>query len=249
MTPETNFKLVINSKNSILKTFKIICLIGSFFWIDFPAFAQINLATLMDIVGDQNAVFIEDKVAQVQEQATLGQAIRTEQARAQIDFNTGATGRMAENSQITVGQCLDVQEGVLIASGPANGCILSFSTGVQGTIYVLNVERNNNTNINSGTIRVLEGQIQLSLRDNQNDPNIITIREGQKVSSLRSGLTLSQIALEQISKQEYEEIITGPLFKGYKTPLPNQDKLNDVCKRLYGNCRPVGGDSPVRGLW
>ncbi|MBE9145838.1 hypothetical protein [Planktothrix mougeotii] len=249
MNLKKNFKQEGNQPNPIFKSFKILGLIGTSFLINFPALAQINLATLMDIIGNNNEVFIEEQVAQVPEQASLGQNIRTEQARAQIDFNTGATGRMAENSKIIVGQCVEVQEGVLIASGPANGCLLEFATGVQGTIYMLNVDRNNNTNSNTGTIRVLEGEIQLSSRNNPNDPNPITIQEGQKVSNLTQGLALSQVSVQRISKQEYEDIITGPLFQGYKTPLPNEDKLNEVCKRLYGNCRPVGGNGPVRGLW
>ncbi len=249
MKLKLNFKQEENQQNTLLKSLRILSLMGAFFLIDFPALAQINLATLIDIIGNNNQVFIEDQVAEVKEQAALGQTIRTEQARAQIDFNTGAAGRMTENSQIIVGQCVEVQEGALMASGPANGCILGFSTAVQGTIYMLDVEKNNNTNTNTGTIRVLEGKIQLSLRNNPNDPNPITIQEGQKVASLTPNLALSQVSVQRMTKQEYEGIITGPLFQGYKTPLPNQDKINEVCKRLYGNCATVGGNVPVRGLW
>ncbi|HBW57620.1 MAG TPA: hypothetical protein DEF27_07350 [Oscillatoriales bacterium UBA8482] len=249
MQLKLNLKPEVNRQNRFLNLSKVLGLIGGLSLVNFPALAQINLATLTDIIGNNNQVFIEDQVAEVKEKATLGQEIRTEKARAQIDFNTGANGRMAENSKITVGQCAEVQEGVLIASGPANGCILGFATGVQGTTYVLNVDKNNQTNVSTGTIRVLEGKILLSSPNDPNNPNPITIEAGQKVSSLTSNLKLSQISIQRMTKQEYETIITGPLFQGFKTPLLNQDKINDVCKVLYGNCRPLGGEKPVRGLW
>jgi hypothetical protein len=244
-----NLKSEVNRQHRLLNLGKVLGLIGGISLVNFPALAQINLAILTDIIGNNNQVFIEDQVAEVKEQATLGQEIRTQQARAQIDFNTGGNGRMGENSKMTVGQCAEVQEGVLIASGPANGCILGFATGVQGTTYVLNVDKNNQTNVNTGTIRVLEGKILLSSPDDPNNPNPVTIEAGQKVSSLTPDLRLSQILIEKMTKQEYEAIIIGPLFQGFKTPLLHQDKINDVCKILYGNCRPVGGEKPVRGLW
>ncbi|SKB12998.1 conserved hypothetical protein [Planktothrix sp. PCC 11201] len=244
-----DLKPEVNHHNRLLELCKIVSLIGGLYLVNFPALAQINLAILTDIIGNNNQVFIEDQVAEVNEKATLGQEIRTEKARAQIDFNTGANGRMGENSKITVGQCAEVQEGVLIASGPANGCILGFATGVQGTTYVLNVDKNNQTNVSTGTIRVLEGKIKLLSKNDLNNPNPLTIEAGQKVSSLTPDLTLSQISIEKMTKQEYEAIIIGPLFQGFKTPLLHQDKINDVCKVLYGNCRQVGGEKPVRGLW
>lgn len=216
--------------------------------IDFPALAQINLATLINIVGQDDKVFIENQVAQVSDQAALGDQVRTEQARAQLDFNTGATGRLVENSTITVGQCVEVQQGVLVASGPATGCVVGFSAGVQGTIYVVTAQTINNIPV--GAINVLEGEIRLSAQTNPNDPNARIIREGQQVTGLTQGLNLSEVAIRQISKKEYEALITGPLFKGYPEPLPGQEKINEVCERLYGNCKPVAGTpEPVRGLW
>lgn len=216
--------------------------------IDFPALAQINLATLINILGQDDKVFIENQVAEVRDQAALGEQVRTEQARAQLDFNTGATGRLAENSTIRVGQCVEVEEGVLVASGPANGCVMGFSAGVQGTIYVVSAETINNNQV--GTINVLEGEIRLSSQNNPNDPNARVIREGQQVRNLTQGLNISEVVIQRISKEEYEAIITGPLFQGYPEPLPGQEKINEVCERLYGNCRPVAGTpQPVRGLW
>lgn len=218
----------------------------------FPALAQINLARLLEIIGNNEAVFIEQQVAQVNDTAALGEEVRTEQARTQLSFNNGAEGRMDENTSITVGQCVEVQEGVLVASGPANGCLVGFGVGVQGTIYLVNVDAQNR-----GTLNVLQGQVRLGLQNNfTTDPNALTVQEGQKITGLVQGLALSEVVIQQMTKQEYEGIITGRMFKGYQKPLPEQDKINEVCKRLYGNCAPVGGTqpnsgntTPVRGLW
>jgi hypothetical protein len=227
-----------------------------------PALAQIDVAILTEILGDNNEVFIENQVAQESDDATLGEEVRTEQARAQLDFNTGASGRMTENSSIVVGQCIEVQQGVVVASGPANGCLSGFAVGVQGTTYLMSADEDG-----IGTITVLEGQIQLALQDNPDDPNALVISAGQRVGGLTQGLALAEITIEQITKQEYEAIITGPLFRGYQNPLPDQDKIDEICKRLYGSCLAVGSEppqppkpqppqpseppngTPVRGLW
>ncbi|MGB3190526.1 MAG: hypothetical protein WBB43_14025 [Limnoraphis sp.] len=219
-----------------------------------PAIAQIDLAIVTEILGDNNEVFIENQVAQESDDAALGEEVRTEQARAQLDFNTGASGRMTENSSIVVGQCIEVQQGALVASGPANGCLSGFAVGVQGTIYLMSADEDG-----IGTINVLEGQIQLALQDNPDDPNALVISAGQRVARLTQGLALADITIEQLTKEEYEAIITGPLFRGYQNPLPAQDKIDEVCKRLYQNCVAVGSEppqpteppngTPVRGLW
>lgn len=216
-----------------------------------PALAQVNSAILTEILGDNEEVFIEEQVAQENDDATLGEEVRTEQARAQLSFNTGAAGRMDENSSIVVGQCIEVEQGAIVASGPANGCISSFAVGVEGTIYLMTVEEDG-----LGRINVLEGEIQLGLQDNPDDPNPLTIVAGQKVTGLTQGVALNEVVIEQMSKQEYEEIITSTLFRGYQEPLPDQDKIDQVCEELYGNCVAVGSPppeppsgTPVRGLW
>ena len=216
-----------------------------------PSIAQINLATLLEILGDNNEVFIENQVAEENDNAVLGEEVRTEQARAQLSFNNGAAGRIDENSAVTVGQCIEVEQGVIITSGPANGCISDFAVGVEGTIYVMTVDEDN-----LGAIEVLEGEIQLRQQDNLDNPNPLIIVAGQKVSGLQQGLLLDEIVIENLTKEEYEAIITSSLFRDYQQPLPDEDKLNEVCQQLYGECLAVGSEppptatpTPIRGLW
>lgn len=216
-----------------------------------PSLAQINLAILLEILGGENEVFIEDQVAQESDDATLGEEVRTEQARAQLSFNNGAAGRIDQDSSIIVGQCIEVEQGALVASGPANGCVSDFAVGVEGTIYLMQVDQDN-----IGQINVLEGQIQLRRQDNLENPDPLIIEAGQKAIGLVQDLALENVAIEPLTKEEYEAIITGPLFRDYEEPLPDEDKINEVCERLYGDCLAVGSEppqtgteTPVRGLW
>ncbi len=204
-----------------------------------PVIAQVNLAILAEIVGNNNEVFIENQVAQQNDNATLGEEVRTQQARAQLNFNTGASGRMTENSSIVVGQCIEVQQGTLVASGPANGCLSGFAVGVQGTIYLMSADEEG-----IGTINVLEGEIRLALQDNPDDPDALVITAGQRVGDLAQGLALTAILIEQMTQEEYEAIITGPLFRGYQEPLLNQDRIDEACRTLFGSCVAVGSEPP-----
>ncbi len=220
-------------------------------FISLPTLAQISLATLLEILGDNNEVFIEDQVAQENENANLGEEVRTEQARAQLEFDNGAAGRIDENTAITVGQCIEVEQGALVASGPANGCLSAFAVGVEGTIYVMRVDQES-----IGGIDILEGQIQLRRQDNLENPNPLIIEAGQRVTGLEPGLALEDVVIEDLTKEEYEAIITSPLFRGYQDQLPDEEKINEICQQLYGDCVAVGSEppktgtqTPIRGLW
>jgi hypothetical protein len=212
-----------------------------------PSLAQINLAVLLEILGDENEVFIEDQVAQESDDATLGEEVRTEEARAQLSFNNGAAGRIDQNTSIVVGQCIEVEQGAIVASGPANGCLSDFAVGVEGTIYLMQIDQDN-----IGQINVLEGQVLLRRQDNLENPNPLTIEAGQKAVNLAQDLALENVEIEAMTKEEYIAIITGSLFRDYQEQLPDEDKINQVCERLYGDCLAVGSqppETPIRGLW
>ncbi|MGB3404621.1 MAG: hypothetical protein WBA77_18195 [Microcoleaceae cyanobacterium] len=221
--------------------------------ISFPSLAQINLAVLLEILGGENEVFIEDQVAQESDDAALGEEVRTEDARAQLSFNNGAAGRIDQNTSIVVGQCIEVEQGAIVASGPANGCLSDFAVGVEGTIYLMQIDQDN-----IGQINVLEGEVLLRRQDNLENPNPLTIEAGQKVVGLAQDLALENVVIEPMTKEEYIAIITGPLFQDYQDQLPDEDKINQVCERLYEDCLAVGSEppqtateaeTPIRGLW
>lgn len=115
-----------------------------------------NRAEITQILDGSN-VFIQNQLAKVNDAANKGQRVRTANARAQLLFNTGAVGRLAPNSVLTVGQCARLQKGALLVNGAMNGCSSSVIAGVRGTTYVMEVAEDGQT-----TIKVLEGKVEVS---------------------------------------------------------------------------------------
>jgi hypothetical protein len=200
-------------------------LCGLFFAVGFgllnvPALAQIDLAIVQEIL-DGEEVFIEEQQAQVQDQADLGQLIRTQESRASIEFNNGAAGRIGTNSQVTVGQCVDIQQGQVVVSGPANGCIGGFSVGVKGTLYIMETDEDG-----TGNIKVLEGEVEVTSQETGAVP--IILREGQKIGVLPGFLG----EIQEITPEELALILTGELFSGFNIPITPEGALQSICQRI-----------------
>jgi len=118
-----------------------------------PAPAMISTAIIQEIL-DSDEVFIETEKAEVEAVANFQQTISTEAARAGLLFSNGAAGRLAPNSKVTIGQCIELEQGSILAVGPANGCASGFEIGVEGTVYVLEIDAQG-----SAQVKVLEGSV------------------------------------------------------------------------------------------
>jgi hypothetical protein len=116
----------------------------------------INQAKITQVL-DGSQVFIQNRQAKVNDAASKGQRVRTGEARAQLTFNTGAIGRLAHNSVLTVGQCARLRQGTLLVNGAMNGCTSSVVAGVRGTTYVLEA-----TDAGETGIKVLEGEVTVT---------------------------------------------------------------------------------------
>lgn len=216
-----------------------------------PAIAQVNQATIREIL-DGDRVFIEQEQATISDSAQFRQTIRTEgETRASLAFNNGATGRLGQNASVTVGQCIEVERGQLLISGPANGCMADFSVAVQGTIYAIEKDPDSPQG-SSGTLRVLEGNVQLLTGKDKRQSAPVQVSQGQQIGITQIGLPGT---LRAIPPEEFAEIVNGPLFKDYRESLPNQDKLQGVCQSLYPtyDCTslgaPVAPQDAIPGLW
>lgn len=180
---------------------------------------QISKAVIQEVIdGDQ--VYIQTKQAKVKDQANFGEVISTKESRAAILFNNGAQGRLGDNAQVTVGQCVDIEKGELLISGPVNGCIDGLTVEVKGTLYLLKKKDND-----TGTIQVLEGTIQVK---NQNKPGQLEVKAGQQCEILR-GVYGPAIPMSQ---EEIVTILKGKLFKDFQIPVTTDDALNKVCSKL-----------------
>jgi hypothetical protein len=221
--------------------------------------SPINRATLTHIL-DSPQVYIQDQQAKVNDSATQGQRIRTAAARAQVKFNTGAVGRIARNSVLTVGQqCARLQQGRVLVSGKANGCAASVIAGVRGTTYVMEMLENE-----AAQITVLEGTVTIAPSPDSNLPQPASpgrvqgqpsqanaptaLKSGDRVVIQPDGILEP---VRSLTREEYDAVLTGDLFTGYAVPLSEISKIEQSYRALYpGQPFPkVLQSPPVRGLW
>lgn len=222
----------------------VVCCVG--LWPRSIAIANqspVNQAEIMQIL-DSADVFIQNKQAKVKDTANKGQRVRTADARAQLQFNTGAVGRLAHNSVLTVGQCARLQKGLLLVNGAMNGCTSSVVAGVRGTTYVLEVNDAGEANI-----KVLEGEVTVArptepmpeeveseppaaapkqLQSEQMNP--VVLQEGEQVSVSPVGVPG---VVEKISQDEFARLLAGSLFNGFTLPLPGLSKIQSSFQRLF----------------
>lgn len=216
-----------------------------------PVQAQISQATVTEIL-DGNQVFIQGRQARVNNVAGAGQQVSTRVSRAGLRFNNGAAGRLRSNTSLVVGQCIQVQQGGIVASGPTNACIGSVRVATRGTTFVTELGTNN-----SYDLKVLEGSIAVTLPSlsNLNNPTIIDgspkptdliITQGEKISITESG----QVSpLARITRDEILLILNNYFF-GFTQQLPGSSNLQTALEELFPgvplpNLRPA----PVRGLY
>jgi hypothetical protein len=114
---------------------------------------QSTSATITEIL-DSNQVYVQNRTAQVNAVVQQRQQVRTQAARASLQFNTGAVARLAHNSSLVVGQCAQLNRGTLLVNGTLNGCSTSTIAGVRGTIYTIEV-----TEAGQTVIQVFEGEV------------------------------------------------------------------------------------------
>lgn len=198
-----------------------------------PARAQIYQATVDEIV-DGNQVFIQETIANVNDIAEFQQQVRTEASRTTLTFNNGAAGRLETHSSLIVGQCVELQQGQLLVSGSANGCVLGFEAEVRGTIYILEINDRG-----EGNIKVLEGEVTLLPRNPEDTWVPLRLKAGQRLRFLPDR-PFGEI--EPIPAPEFAQILGGRLFVGFRNALPGEHKLKAVCQKLFPDfpCPEVG---------
>jgi TonB family protein len=230
-----------------------------------PSQAQITQATIQEIIhGNQvgNQVYIQNMPAKVKDQANFGQIVLTQEARAGLTFNNGAQGRLGRQTRVTVGQCVDVVNGELLASGPVTGCVANLTVSVLGTLYVL---QKNEVPAATG----LEGQLQglqsrLAALENQlssgqgltppaqaqgitGEGGTVKVLAGVVTANLPNnpGQPLRIKAGEKVSvingqlgpvvpmtPGEIAALLNGPLFRGFQIPLGPPGEMQNLCRSL-----------------
>ena len=181
-------------------------------------------ATVQEIL-DGNQLFIDRKQAREQDKAKAPQQLSTGDSRGQIGFNSGAVGRMNRFSEMKLGQgCFLLEKGQVLISGRQAGCTRSARLSPRGTNYVLEVNDNGEADI-----AVLEGTVEV-------EPAQDGIPTGQPATTVSSGqrLRLSAkgvvLALLGLTVGDYNSILGGPLFQGFRLPLPAYGSLESYIR-------------------
>ncbi len=189
-----------------------------------PAARAAETAVVQEIL-DGREFYIDQKPARVKEKAQAPQQISTQNSRGQIRFEAGAVGRLNRFSLLRLGQgCFLVDRGQVLVSGPQSGCTRSARLSVRGTNYLLEVKDNGDSELS-----VLEGQVEVEpLRDGQpTGAAPTTVNAGQRLRLSPEGVVLTLLAL---SSGDYSSILSGPLFEGFRLPLPAAQALESYLR-------------------
>jgi hypothetical protein len=221
---------------------------------------SVNRVTITEIL-DSSEVYIQNVQTRVNQSATLGQVVRTGRARTQLRFNTGAIARMSQNSVLTVGQCANLQRGVLLVNGAMNGCTSSVVAGVRGTTYAVTVLEGQQEQI-----FVLEGEVEVNSQSSQNSPipqsvlsapqnpqlieeppvseeaefdtTQVTVVEQEPLlltagQRLTIDLNRGPHTVESLSAEEFAQILNGDLFQGFRIRLPGLRNIRASYRALF----------------
>ncbi|KGF72042.1 hypothetical protein DO97_13560 [Neosynechococcus sphagnicola sy1] len=231
--------------------------------------APVTQAQVTEIL-DGTQVFIQEKQAQLHDQASLGQRVRTGDSRAQLTFNTGAVGRLAKRSVLTVGKtCARLQQGVLLIDGAVQGCTSSVIAGVHGTTYVLEVDETGQEQV-----KVIEGQVVVTrietplpdadgpeLAPGQSPPapsplatpspspesspgTVEDSGANQVVLSAGEKVNVDRQGrlglIQKLTEDDFVNLLTGALFEGFRGQLPGISRIKSSFESLF-----PGGRFPI----
>ena len=182
-------------------------------------------AVIQEILdGDQ--LFVDGQKARVNQQATAPDDVSTKASRGALAFPAGAVGRINRFSRMRLGQsCFLLESGQVLVSGKAAGCTRSARLSVRGTNYVLEVDEQGESQLS-----VLEGTVEVEpLKDGiPTGSGPTTVQAGQKLRLSAQGVILALLGL---SSGDYDAILRGPLFDGFRLPLPNYGSLESYLRR------------------
>ncbi|MEB3331502.1 MAG: iron dicitrate transport regulator FecR [Synechococcaceae cyanobacterium] len=200
----------------------------------------VETAVVQEIL-DGKELFIDQQRARPLDRAKAPQQLRTGASRGQIGFESGAAGRLNRFSLLRLGHgCFLLERGQILVSGRQAGCTRSSRMSVRGTNYVLGVNDDG-----SSELSVLEGRVEVEpLRDGEPSGQAATIvMAGQR---LRLSVKGAVLALLGLSEADYNSVLQGPLFEGFRLPLPAYGSLESYLRsRLPGVSLPSLPSAPI----
>lgn len=106
-----------------------------------PADAAVFQSAQIRKIVDGKEVYINGKTAKVKDTARSGQQLRTGRSRVELLFDNKSIGFLGRSSVITVGsQCLKLDRGAVLVSGPQKTCLGTKVLGVTGTTTIVDTQ-------------------------------------------------------------------------------------------------------------
>lgn len=205
-----------------------------------PALAAPASTAVVQEILDGNELYIDQRQARVRQRAATPEVISTRNSRGQLQFDSGAVGRINRLSRLQLGvNCFQLDRGQILVSGPQAGCTRSARMSVRGTNYVLEVDEQGEAELS-----VLEGEVEVvPLRDGEPDPaaDAVRVTAGQRLRLSPEGVVLT---LLQLAAGDYTRILNGPLFEGFQLPLPAMGALNQYIRGNVPGVRLPGAVAP-----
>lgn len=176
---------------------------------------QITQATVTEILPrNTSLVYIQNRSVRKGAVARQGEQVRTGQATAALKFNIPAGIRLAPNSTLIVNsQCVRLvnQGSVMLAGKGTRGCVGSITAASRATVYILEL-----TDAGVAKVIVLEGAVDVAGAEGTTAQSV-QVKQRQKLTATADG-QLGNV--EPLSQAEFNTILNGPLFRGFREPLP-----------------------------
>lgn len=207
-----------------------------------PLQAATPASVVIQEILDGDELYIERRRARVQERAREPDQLSTGSSRAQLGFDSGAAGRLNRFSRIRLGStCFLLQGGQILVSGSQNGCVRSARLSVRGTNYIIGLADGGG----EAEVIVLEGSLEVRpfLEGKPDDAIPATpLPQGSRARVAADGRVL---AVERISAAALAALLAGPLFEGFRQPLPHGERLRRVLRQNVPSRAPLPEANPL----
>lgn len=184
----------------------------------FSGIAQpLRRVKIAEIVGEDNRVLADSKVAPAGTEISIGQQVSTlEAVRVGLQQANQVIARLGAQSSVTrESDCIQLGEGQVLISNTA-GCVGAAIARSKEGVFLL--ERLGPL----GEVKVLSGEVNLTIPSNP-ALGTVTLKANQKVTLNLTGDDIGPVRL--MLPSEVTSIVTGELFQGFQLAIANQNTL------------------------
>ncbi|WP_448564579.1 hypothetical protein [Trichothermofontia sp.] len=184
---------------------------------------SLSTLTVNEQVGDQ--VYVGNQRVGVGRQVSPGQTLRTDNALAGVEFNTGAVGRLGRNTEMAFDRnCFQLKRGRMLVSGPVVGCTPTAQISTHNATYFLSVGSDGREEL-----QVLEGEVSVTSR-RRPGVVLINLQEGQDLRLSPQG---EVVTVNRLPRSDYEGLLRDALIRDFAATLPRLVVIRDRYGVLY----------------